>query len=422
MSGGKTISFLAKAKEHPEFFFLGENNAWGFNNQAFVFAVFAVVGVVLLAKTTAGYQTFATGGNELASGYAGIPTHWVRIRAYLMSAFCATVAGMMQVAQDRALIAQSGQGLELIVIAAVIVGGASILGGRGRVLGSMLGVILIVLVDKVLREGYPTTRIVLVDDIEMKVQAVAQLPPGAVPAFLGLILILAVLIEPWLIRRNALGRLWAWLRGLPIPPAPDTGGVAIVGAQTRGSAVSDRALHARGLGRFLARRDAAAIMIAVALWFAGLYLRPDFWGGLDNSFNLVLAFTEVALLAIGLTFRDRQRRHRPLGRLGACHERRHRGFLDEDDGPRPVDGDPSRPVRRHARGRGQRARHRPLRAARVRRHARHVLYRPRHRGLDRLRPRALRLSGKLQSDRPQADRSLAVFRRRARHPARSFSI
>jgi ribose transport system permease protein len=302
VSGGKTISFLAKAKEHPEFFFIGENNAWGFNNQVFVFALFAIVGVILLAKTTAGYQTFATGGNELASNYSGISTHWVRMRAYLLSAFCATVAGMMQVAQDRALIAQSGQGLELIVIAAVIVGGASILGGRGRVLGSMLGVILIVLVDKVLREGYPTTRTVMVDNIEMQVQAVAQLPPGAVPAFLGFILIIAVLIEPWLIRRNALGRFWAWIRRRPVPPAPDAGSVAIVGAQTRGSVAADRALHARGLARFLARRDAAAIIISVVLWFAGLYLRPDFWGGLDNSFNLVLAFTEVALLAIGLTF------------------------------------------------------------------------------------------------------------------------
>jgi ribose transport system permease protein len=302
VSGGKTISFLAKAKEYPEFFFLGENNAWGFNNQVFVFAVFAVIGVILLAKTTVGYQTFATGGNELASAYSGIPTRWVRMRAYLLSAFCATTAGMMQVAQDRALIAQSGQGLELIVIAAVIVGGASILGGRGRVLGSMLGVILIVLVDKVLREGYPTTRTVLVDNIEMKVQAVAQLPPGAVPAFLGLILILAVLVEPWLIRRKAIARLWARLRGLPMPPVADIGDAATIGAQTKGTAVSDRALNARGLGRLLARRDAAAIIIAVVLWFAGLYLRPDFWGGLDNSFNLVLAFTEVALLAIGLTF------------------------------------------------------------------------------------------------------------------------
>jgi ribose transport system permease protein len=281
---------------------LGENNAWGFNNQVFVFVLFSIVGAFLLAKTRAGYQTFATGGNELAATYSGIRTNWVRMRAYLLSAFCATIAGMMQVAQDHALIAQSGQGLELIVIAAVIVGGASILGGRGRVLGSMLGVILIVLIDKVLREGFPTTRLIKVGDIEMQVQAVAQLPPGAVPAFLGLILIVAVLLEPWLIRGNALARLWAKLRGLPPPPPRESGGVAIEGVQTKGTVTADRALGAGRFGKLTARRDFAPVVIAIALWLIGLYLRPDFWAGLGNSFNLILAFSEVALLAIGLTF------------------------------------------------------------------------------------------------------------------------
>jgi ribose transport system permease protein len=302
LSGGKTISFIAKAKDYPAFFVIGENNAWGFNNQVYVFAAFAIVGMFLLAKTRIGYQTFATGGNELAATYAGIPTRWVRMRAYLMSAFCATIAGLMQVAQDRGMIAQSGQGLELIVIAAVIVGGASILGGRGRVLGSMLGVILVVLIDKVLREGVPTVRTVTVDGVEMKVQAMAQLPPGAVPAFLGVILIIAVLIEPWLIRRQVFPRLWARLRGLPLPPVGDTNSIAIEGVQTKGSVATDRALNAGNLGKILARRDIAAIILAVVLWAVGFYLRPDFWGSLDNSFNLILAFTEVALLSIGLTF------------------------------------------------------------------------------------------------------------------------
>lgn len=302
LSGGKTITYIDKAKDFPGFFIIGENNSWGFNNQVFVFAVFAIVGALLLAKTRIGYQTFATGGNELAATYAGIGTRWVRMRAYLMSAFCATIGGLMQVAQDRGMIAQSGQGLELIVIASVIVGGASILGGRGRVFGSMLGVILVVLIDKVLREGIPTTRIVKVGGVDTKIQAMAQLPPGAVPAFLGLILIIAVLIEPWLIRRNAFGRLWARIRGLPAPPVPETGGIAIEGVQTKGTVASDRAMGAGSFGKVLARRDAAAVIIAIFLWLVGLYLRPDFWGSLDNSFNLILAFTEVALLSIGLTF------------------------------------------------------------------------------------------------------------------------
>ena len=50
VSGGKTISYLAKAKDYPEFFIIGENNAWGFNNQVFIFILFAIVGAFLLAE------------------------------------------------------------------------------------------------------------------------------------------------------------------------------------------------------------------------------------------------------------------------------------------------------------------------------------------------------------------------------------
>ena len=112
----------------------------------------------MLAKTRWGYETFATGGNEQAAIYAGIPTRWVRIRAYLMSSLCATLAGLMAIAQDKGVTSQFGLSAELIVIAAVIIGGASILGGRGRVIGSCLGALLTVLINKVLREGWPTTR------------------------------------------------------------------------------------------------------------------------------------------------------------------------------------------------------------------------------------------------------------------------
>ena len=48
-----------------------------------------MIGAYVLAKTRWGYETFATGGNEQAAAYAGIPTDWVRIRAYLISSLCA---------------------------------------------------------------------------------------------------------------------------------------------------------------------------------------------------------------------------------------------------------------------------------------------------------------------------------------------
>ena len=122
----------------------------------------------MLAKTRWGYETFATGGNEQAAIYAGIPTRWVRIRAYLLSSLCATLAGLMAIAQDKGVTSQYGLSAELIVIAAVIIGGASILGGRGRVHRVAASApCSSVLIDKVLREGWPTTRIVKIDGEEV---------------------------------------------------------------------------------------------------------------------------------------------------------------------------------------------------------------------------------------------------------------
>ncbi len=302
LTGGRSVMYPIKARDHDWFFQLGETNAWGFNNQILISLVVVALGAVVLAKTRWGYETLATGGNEQAAIYAGIPTRWVRIRAYLLSSLCATIAGLMAITQDKGVTAQSGLSAELIVIAAVIIGGASILGGRGRIIGSYLGALLVVLINKVLREGWPITRIAVVNGKEVEVQAVFTLPAGAVPTLIGALLIVAVLIEPYVIRRRVPQRLWARLRGLPPPPLPDSGGVAIEGAQTKGTMAADRALTARGFGKFLARRDALAIMLVIVLWCVGAALRPDYWWNLPNSFALLLNYTEVALIAIGLTY------------------------------------------------------------------------------------------------------------------------
>ena len=300
LTGGKTIGFTQKADQFA-FFQIGATNGLGFNNQILIFLAVGIIGAVVLAHTRWGAETYAVGGNAQAAEYAGISPRNVRIRAYVISSLCATLAGLMNVAQDKTVTSQYGQGNELIVIAAVIVGGASILGGRGRVIGSCLGAILIVLIDKVLREGVPITRTQMIGDVEMSIRAFAQLPPGAVPAFLGAILLIAVLLEPYVIRRKLFQRLWARLRNRPEPVVPDIGGVAIEGAQTRGTRATAN-YGGRGLRGFLQRRDAAAILLVIALWAVGMFLRPDFWGNLDNSFNLLLAFSEIALLSVGLTF------------------------------------------------------------------------------------------------------------------------
>ncbi|RWN02080.1 MAG: ABC transporter permease [Mesorhizobium sp.] len=302
LTHGQAIYYPAKANDYPLFFHLGETNVFGFNNQIVIFAVVAVIGAYVLAKTRWGYETFATGGNEQAASYAGIPTNWVRIRAYLISSLCATLAGLLSATQDKGVTPLYGVSGELTVIAAVIIGGASILGGRGRVAGSCLGALLVVLLDKVLREGWPIARIIKIGDEEITVNAVYSLPVGAVPVFLGLLLVIAVLIEPYLIRRQVAARFWAWLRGRPPPPAYEIGGVAIEGVQTKGAMATDMALSAAGLGKFLARRDALAIILTVVLWLTGFALRPDYWWNLSNSFAILLNYTELALITIGLTY------------------------------------------------------------------------------------------------------------------------
>jgi ribose transport system permease protein len=303
LTGGKNIAFEIKAGNYPAFFRLGEINALGFNNQIILFVIIALIAAAALAYTTIGWTTYSVGGNEQAARYAGINTRFVRMRSYVLSSLCAVIAGLMNVAQNKDADPLAGFGLELIAISSVIVGGAAIFGGRGRIFGSCLGAILIGLIDKVLREGVPTTRTIDLGGGETaQVAAVTQLPPGAVPAFLGVVLIIAVLIEPWLVRRRAIPRLWAWLRGRPPPPVPDIGGVAVMGVQTRGATVQARGLGKRGIAAFFYRRDAAAVILMVALWLFGLWARPDFWAGLDNSFAILLAFSEIALLAVGLTF------------------------------------------------------------------------------------------------------------------------
>ncbi len=90
-----------------------------------------------------GRHMAATGGNEAAARFSGIDVDRAKVVAFMLSGACASFAGLMLAARSSAGNPTVGVGLELNVIAAVIIGGTSLFGGRGSVIGSIIGAIFI---------------------------------------------------------------------------------------------------------------------------------------------------------------------------------------------------------------------------------------------------------------------------------------
>ncbi len=104
---------------------------------------FAVAGFYILHMTVIGRQMAATGGNEAAARFSGVDVDRVKVIAFAICGACASFAGLMLAARASAGNPTVGVGLELNVIAAVIIGGTSLFGGRGTVIGSVVGAIFI---------------------------------------------------------------------------------------------------------------------------------------------------------------------------------------------------------------------------------------------------------------------------------------
>ena len=116
--------------------------AGGFPTVIVVFIVLAVGIGLLLGRSAPGRFIYAVGHNETTSRFSGIPVDRMLLRIYSASGLFAALAAMSYAAR-RSATAEAGTGIELQVITAVVVGGTSIYGGRGSVLGTVLGVLLI---------------------------------------------------------------------------------------------------------------------------------------------------------------------------------------------------------------------------------------------------------------------------------------
>jgi ribose transport system permease protein len=109
--------------------------------------IVAVIGHIALRKTTFGRKALATGGNETAARFTGIKTQNIKLQVLIISSIAAAIAGMLYAGRLRSGRFQLGEGDELSVIAAAVLGGTSLFGGFGSVVGSIVGALMIGLIN-----------------------------------------------------------------------------------------------------------------------------------------------------------------------------------------------------------------------------------------------------------------------------------
>ncbi len=155
ITDGQPVTINEAAGGNPEtlaaFYNLGQGRVFDLiPMQLIFFIIVSVVGWFLLSRTTFGFKIYAVGGSPKAARVSGIKVYNVKIWAFIIMGFLSALAGILSLAfLPSGQAGRTGVGLELDVIAAAIVGGASLGGGEGTIPGTILGVLII----GVLRNG-----------------------------------------------------------------------------------------------------------------------------------------------------------------------------------------------------------------------------------------------------------------------------
>jgi ribose transport system permease protein len=189
MTDGQPVTVNERQGADPvtlaAFEFMGQGRLFGVvPMQLIFFAAVAVLGWMVLSRTTFGFRVFAVGGSAKAARVSGIAVNSVKIWAFTLMGTLAALAGILSLAfLPSGQAGRTGLGLELDVIAAAIVGGASLSGGEGTILGTILGVLII----GVMRNGL----------------VLMGVSPFVQELMIGLVIIVAVGIDKWSTRRRA---------------------------------------------------------------------------------------------------------------------------------------------------------------------------------------------------------------------------
>jgi len=126
---------------------IGTGRILGVPAPIWILLISSVVFGILLARSRFGRQVYATGDNFEAAHLSGMPVDRVKVAAFVISGVLAGIAGFILAARLGTAQPSAGKGLELTAIAAVIIGGTSLLGGRGAVIGTVIGALLLGTID-----------------------------------------------------------------------------------------------------------------------------------------------------------------------------------------------------------------------------------------------------------------------------------
>jgi ribose/xylose/arabinose/galactoside ABC-type transport system permease subunit len=147
-----------------------------------VLIVLAIAAQIFLSRSVRGQRITAIGDNQRAAFLSGIPVRGTTLLAYVMAGGFAAFAGVLQASSLANAQPAAGGGMVLTIIAGVIIGGTSLLGGRGSIIGTLLGSILL---------GILSNAFILL-----------RLNPEIQVVSLGLVIVLAALVDQWRMRRS----------------------------------------------------------------------------------------------------------------------------------------------------------------------------------------------------------------------------
>jgi rhamnose transport system permease protein len=177
------ISQARSVRGYPEWFYvLGQGEVLGVPTQLWILLVAIVIFWIVLSRTTFGRALYAIGHNETAARYSAIRVDHIKVIIYSLSGLMSGLAGVIFVSRVSTTRSDMGTGLELDVIAAVVLGGTSIFGGIGTIAGTVLGFTLI----QLLKNGLALTGV----------------KGDATIVVIGTVLILSILITNFLQHRR----------------------------------------------------------------------------------------------------------------------------------------------------------------------------------------------------------------------------